>query len=278
MYKHIKKSGDVIDVEVYSNLITIDGKKYRSVIVIDVTQKLIREKEYQDQKDSWYTNLTKAVINAQEKERTEIGEELHDNVNQLLATSKLYLNHSLSCEGDKNEFILKSHDYLETAIDEIRKLSHALVGVVADKEITLSDSIEELIKSISIIENIAINFTCPNYNDDTTEAGLKQIIYRIIQEQLHNILKYAAATKVEIAIKPEHNDLLLTINDNGRGFNTLDKSTGIGLKNIKSRAAVYNGEVHIVSSVGNGCKMKVIFKAPQADKLLTDNQIQVLNN
>ncbi len=279
VYKHIKKSKEVIDIEIYSNLITIDGKKCRSVIAIDITEKLIREKEYQDQKAIGYKNLTKAVINAQEKERTEIGQELHDNVNQLLAASKLFLNHSLSCEGDKkNEFITKSYEYIGTAMDEIRKLSHALVGVTADREITLCDSIEDLINSISTIENIAIDFTCPSYTDHTTDAGLKQIIYRIVQEQLNNILKHAEATKVEIEIMPHNDDLLLTINDNGKGFNTFDKSTGIGLKNIKSRAAVYNGEVHILSSVGNGCKMKVIFIAPQSDKLVTDNQIQVSNN
>jgi signal transduction histidine kinase len=265
-----------MDIEIYGNLITIDGKKYRSVIAIDITEKLIKEKEYQDQKAIGYKNLTKAVINAQEKERTEIGEELHDNVNQLLAASKLYLNHSLSCDGDKNEFILNAQEYVVTAMTEIRKLSHALVGVV-DKEITLCDSIEELIKSISVIENIAIDFSCPNYVDETFGTGLKQIIYRIVQEQLNNILKYAAATKAEIEIKHHNDDLLLTINDNGKGFNTFDKSTGIGLKNIKNRAAVYNGEVFVVSSVGNGCKMKVIFKGAQCEKITADNDINFLN-
>lgn len=266
VFKHIKKSKKVINIEIYSNLITINNKKYRSVIAIDITEKLIKEKEYQEQKAIGYKNLTKAVINAQEKERAAIGEELHDNVNQLLAASKLYLNHSLSCDGNKNEFISKGYEYVVTAMDEIRKLSHALVGVVADKEITLCDSIEELVESISIIKNIAIDFTRPNYEEDRTEAGLKQIIYRIVQEQLNNILKYAEATKVDIEIKSQNDDLLLTIDDNGKGFNTFDNSAGIGLKNIKSRAKVYNGNVQILSSVGNGCKMKVVFNGAQVKK------------
>jgi signal transduction histidine kinase len=127
-----------------------------------------------------------------------------------------------------------------------------------------------LIKSISVIENISIDFTCQDNVEETIGEGLKQTIYRIVQEQLNNILKYAAATKTEIEIKDYNNDLLLMINDNGKGFNTFDNSTGIGLKNIKNRAAVYNGEVHILSSVGNGCKMKVIFKAPQSEKIIAD--------
>lgn len=162
-------------------------------------------------------------------------------------------------------------------MNDIRKLSHALVGVV-DKEITLCDSIEELIKSVTIIENIAIDFTCPNYKDKTLGAGLKQIIYRIVQEQLNNILKHAAATKVEIEIKHHNDDLLLTINDNGKGFNTFDNSPGIGLKNIKSRAAVYSGEVYIISSVGNGCKMKVLFKMKDNEKIVQNNNLLLIHS
>ncbi len=120
-----------------------------------------------------------------------------------------------------------------------------------------------------------MNYTCPSYTDHTTDAGLKQIIYRIVQEQLSNILKYAEATNVEIEIKPDNEDLLLIINDNGKGFNTYEKSTGIGLKNIKSRAAVYNGEVYILSSVGNGCKMKVVFKGAQSEKIIVDKDIKL---
>jgi PAS domain S-box-containing protein len=273
---HCKKSKEEIEVEIYSSPITLNDKSYRLVIAIDVTEKIVMQEIILEYKIQEQNKITKAVINAQEKERAEIGEELHDNVNQLLAASKLYLNHSLSCEGDKTEFILKGQEYVAIAISEIRKLSHALVGVV-DKETTLCDSIDELVKSISVVENIAIAFTCPNYEDDTFGTGLKQTIYRIVQEQLNNILKYAAATKAEIEIMHHNDDLLLTINDNGKGFNTLEKSTGIGLKNIKNRAAVYNGEVHILSSVGNGCKMKVIFKGAQSEKIIADNDINVLN-
>jgi len=98
-----------------------------------------------------------------------------------------------------------------------------------------------------------------------------------VQEQMNNILKYAAATKAEIEIKHYREDLLLIINDNGKGFNTFEKNAGIGIKNIKNRAAVYNGEVYILSSVGNGCKMKVIFKDALGEKVIVDSDKKISN-
>jgi signal transduction histidine kinase len=90
-------------------------------------------------------------------------------------------------------------------------------------------------------------------------AGLKLVIYRIIQEQLNNILKHAGACGVEIELEEQANTLIVNITDNGKGFNSSEKNNGIGLKNIRSRAAVYNGTVEIESSPDNGCEMKIIF-------------------
>ena len=90
--------------------------------------------------------------------------------------------------------------------------------------------------------------------------AFKLVIYRIIQEQLNNILKHAEACEVEVSLKNEDGQVELTIKDNGVGFDTTAKRTGIGLKNIRNRAQIYDGNVEIISSPGNGCTMKVKFK------------------
>ena len=87
-------------------------------------------------------------------------------------------------------------------------------------------------------------------------------IYRIIQEQLNNILKYADASSVTIRIAPKANKIFLTISDNGKGFDTRVQRNGIGITNINSRAELYNGKVEIDSSPGNGCRLKVEFQTP----------------
>ena len=224
-----------------------------------ITEKRILEQQLLDQKVAEQRKITKAVADAQEKERAEIGEELHDNVNQLLASSKLFLTHSLS-HPDELSYISKSREYITAAMEEIRKLSHALVGPTRDKSIGLVDSLHELINDISIVKDMKISFCHSNYCEEESEIELKLVIYRIIQEQLNNILKYAEADEVHISLKKEDDYLTVIINDNGKGFDTAEKRTGIGLKNIKNRAEIYNGVTQIISAPGHGCKMKIIFQ------------------
>ncbi|MEO8770613.1 MAG: response regulator [Ferruginibacter sp.] len=259
-FTHYKKTKEPIEVEIYSNEVMLHDKVYRSALAIDITEKLLMERQLLDQKLIEQKEIARAVVNAQEKERAGIGEELHDNVNQLLAASKLYLSHSLSKTGDNREDIVKSQEYITTAMDEIRKLSHVLVGPTQNRTVGLIESIEELISSMSIMGDIKFSFNHASYNEEESEVGLKLVIYRIIQEQMSNILKYAGASVVDIEIKKEEDYLVVNIEDNGKGFDTSVKSKGIGLKNIKNRAGLYNGIFHILSSPGKGCKMKIIFK------------------
>jgi two-component system sensor histidine kinase UhpB len=227
-------------------------------MVSDITEKKILQQQLLLEQIDNLKGITKAVINAQEKERAEIGRELHDNVNQLLASSRLYLNHGLT-QPDYDTFILKGQEFIGMAIEEIRKLSHALVGPNQGNTIGLIDSIDELIYNFRILKDVKIEFNHSGYHEEDTEVGLKLVIYRIIQEQFNNIIKHAEASEVEIELKQEAKSLMLIIMDNGKGFNSAEKSDGIGLKNIRNRADVYNGTVEIFSSPGNGCKMKIVF-------------------
>jgi two-component system sensor histidine kinase UhpB len=83
------------------------------------------------------------------------------------------------------------------------------------------------------------------------------MIYRILQEQLSNIIKYSNAEEASITIKKENDSLVLTITDNGVGFDPSAKSDGIGLKNIKSRVEHYSGKMQIISAPGKGCTLEI---------------------
>jgi PAS domain S-box-containing protein len=260
-FRFITKSGRLIWTNMSSNPIYDENGNFSGALamVSDITEKKILHQQLLEGQINKQKEITKAVVNAQEKERAGIGEELHDNINQLLAASKLYLDHALS-QPDYASFILKSQEYIATAIEEIRKLSHLLVGPTQNKAIGLIDSIEELISNISIVKDIKISFNHSTYHEEESEVGLKLVIYRIIQEQMNNILKHAEASEANLELKKEANDLILIIKDNGKGFDTSAKRKGIGLKNIKHRAELYDGTVQIVCSPGTGCKLKIIFK------------------
>jgi PAS domain S-box-containing protein len=261
-FKYIAKSGKEIWVNLSANPLFNADNSYKGALamVTDITDRIALERQLINEQINKQKEITIAAVNAQEKERREIGEELHDNVNQILATAKLFLSRALTAPDGHKPFIIKSQGYLTAAIAEIRKLTKALVGPTEANDMGLIASVKELIGDILLAADIRIEFTHDTYCEDECEDALKIVIYRIIQEQLNNVLKHSGATHVVIAIKPENGSLHLLISDNGRGFDTTLPRAGIGLQNIKHRAGLYNGEVSIRTSPGNGCTVSIIFQ------------------
>lgn len=237
--------------------------------LIGVLQDITKEKQAEEQIRQHEARLTeervnhqrqiaRATINTQEKERSEIGKELHDNVNQILASAKLFLS-SPFLEGDEREkFTSKAAEHIHMAIEEIRKLSKSLVSPSA-ADLGIIETINDLIGDIRWAQKIEVSFNYGGIDESKLDNGLKLTIYRIVQEQVNNILKYAEASKMGISIKEHNNKLILTIFDNGKGFDPQAKRKGIGLNNIINRADVFNGKVDIQTAPGQGCMVRVVF-------------------
>ena len=120
-------------------------------------------------------------------------------------------------------------------------------------------SVIKLITDISRSNDIKIVFKNSSYSEEQSDTGLKLVIYGIIQEQLNNILKHAKATEVAISLSQNKKSIILSISDNGVGFDTGQKRKGSGVDNIKSWAASYNGTADFVSQPGRGCSLIVSF-------------------
>jgi PAS domain S-box len=209
--------------------------------------------------------ITDAVITAEENERQEIGQELHDNVNQLLATARLYIGIARQRIGKKNyELISEADTFIDIAINEIRNISHSLISPFID-EYGLLQAFDHLTTTIQKSSKLNIDKKI-EIDENIIDDKLKLAIYRIVQEQLNNIIKYAKATTILISLKHDDDKVLLTIKDNGVGFDTSRSSTGIGLINIRTRASLFKGKLDITSSPGNGCTMKVVFQNPKKSK------------
>jgi len=202
--------------------------------------------------------IARATINTQEKERSDIGKELHDNVNQILASAKLFLS-SPFLEGDEREkFTFKAAEHIHMAIEEIRKLSKSLVSPSA-ADLGIIETINDMIVDIRWAQKIDISFNHAGIDESILDNGLKLTIYRIVQEQMNNVLKHAEASQITINLKEHGNKLILTIFDNGKGFDLQARRRGIGLNNIINRADVFNGKVDIQSAPGQGCMVRVVF-------------------
>ena len=201
--------------------------------------------------------VTKAIINTQEEERFQIGGELHDNVNQILAAVLLNLGMTKGKSLDvQTEWIDKSSEYIHMAIAEIRKLSHKLAPVSFEIN-TINQTFETLLDSININHRFKIKFSIGEVDELKIDGDLQLNLYRILQEQINNILKYSKADVIEVALKILNNSICLRIYDNGIGFDPKVNSKGIGLNNIKKRTELFSGNFLINSSPGNGCEVLV---------------------
>ena len=229
----------------------------RVALASDVMERIKLEAELNEQLLSRQKQITEAVILAQEKERTEIGKELHDNVNQILGASNLYINSAMTDEGMRQELLERSTELVSNAINEIRKISKSLI-TPGLREIGLVESIEDIIDDLRVAgDKLAVHLDLQNISEDQIEDPRKLAVFRIVQEQLNNIVKHAQATRVLIRLSGEEDHIVLTVSDNGVGFDVSRYRKGVGITNIISRAELFNGKVEIVSSPGEGCTMTV---------------------
>jgi PAS domain S-box-containing protein len=216
----------------------------------DITEKVLEEQ-----------NLTKAIIKAQENERYEIGGELHDNVCQILTSSQLSLKMLKKVLGPK-ELIWyeKGTEAITLASREIRNLSHRLAPSFFN-DTTLELAITTLVQTFNIEEKYQIHILFDDkFKAQPTKQEFQINLYRIVQEQLKNIFKYAEASVIEIVGTVKNGKLKMEIIDNGLGFDTTQNYTGIGMANMKRRTELFLGKFEVISTVGKGCK--IIIEVP----------------
>ena len=246
-FRHYKKSKELIEVDIYSNFVMLNNKQKNLVIAIDVTEKNLVEHQ-----------ITRAIIKTQEDERYEIGAELHDNVCQILATSHIslgMLKESLNPSAVK--LFNQCREYIDLATEEIRNLSHRLAPAFFNDS-TLEEAFEILLSTFNIEDKYKITL----YFDEAIEKSkidreLQLNLYRILQEQLRNILKYAKGTEVEVDVVINMDKLKMRISDNGVGFDIHTAKCGIGLANMKRRVELFSGKFEINASPLNGCEIVI---------------------
>lgn len=224
----------------------------------DITEKRRLEKELNEARVQQQKAITEATIKGQEKEREQLGLELHDNINQILATSALYLDCAL-LSIPQNEMIRKSRELIVLATTEIRKLSHALLPPSLG-DFGLLRALDELFRPLSSTGQLNINKQWCSFPEQFLNSDQQLTIYRIVQEQLNNILKHAQAKNVNVCLRMINRDTAeLLITDDGNGFDTSQKRDGVGLRNIRSRMALFDGVVSVHSQPGQGCRLNIVF-------------------
>ncbi|OQP62664.1 hypothetical protein A3860_27010 [Niastella vici] len=221
----------------------------KDITAEEVTIESARQYRLEQQKE-----INRIMIKTQENERNELGRELHDNINQILAAVKLQLEYSLENYEDEKCTVERCKSNIEEVIREIRNLSHRLI-LPRFAETSLAAEIQKTIDNIQQQQPVLLQLQ--NLNESLLPDNIKETIYRIIQEQLTNIIRHAKAGQAVIKLHNTATTVFLSIEDNGVGFNTKQSRYGIGITNILNRVETFNGSVHILSSPGKGCRLEV---------------------
>lgn len=192
-------------------------------------------------------------------EQQRMSEELHDGVLGRLFGVRLSLDGLNEGNQDGKKDSRKVYiEELKSIEREIRKISHDLGTDTLSKDIAYVDVVESLIKEMSQMNELEFTFKSnENINWEAVDDPKKVNLFRIIQESLQNIFKHAQANKVAITFDYDKEKVLLTIIDDGKGFDMEKVKRGIGLKNFNSRVNQIKGTIDIKSTIGVGTEIHI---------------------
>ncbi|MBD8488769.1 histidine kinase [Echinicola sp. CAU 1574] len=232
-------------------LITLVMCGFIVAMVLFHRQQQIRNRQKMDHMKAEYERTILGVEKEiQEQTLSFIGQELHDNVGQILSLTKLTLNNP-----DPENFS-EGKRLINQAIKEVRTLSKRL-NLDWVKEVKLLDFIQQELQKI---ENSG--FCQTQFDSNITELELekdqKLVLIRIIQECLNNTMKHAEPKLITVSLQQKNDFLELMIKDDGKGFDVEDKSKGMGLHNLKSRIETIGGNLQLFSKINMGTEIKLL--------------------
>ena len=213
-----------------------------------------------------------------QKEKKRISEELHDGILGRLFGTRLSLG-SLNDKNDNDSKRMRNVyiDELKSIEEEVRNISHELGDQTLDSDVSYLTLLSKYLDQQSLVGGFKYMIDAdPNIEWDHLSGNIKINIYRIIQEAVQNINKYAKATTVYFNFEKISNIFQLIVEDNGIGFDLSVKKKGIGLKNINSRVRNMSGSVTIESQLNKGTKLTV--EIPLKTKQVYEEKVESVNS
>jgi signal transduction histidine kinase len=190
-----------------------------------------------------------------EKERSRIAADLHDELGSLISAIKINLECLDTSENPENIAILeKTGNYIDTTMQKIREISNNLMPKILEQSGIIA-AVTDFINMIDVKSKISIKFDHELIDESSIPEEYKPHLFRIIQELLNNAVKHAKSTQILIQIILKNQNLIMTIKDNGIGFDEnidITKIKSDGLRNIIRRAELINGKVILESQLNKG--------------------------
>ncbi len=246
------------------------------VIFIIIFISLYQKRFYLHQKEkqvlqSFYTQeILKTQLEIQEQTFKNISQEIHDNIGQTLSFIKLIIM-TINVENPvaTKDQLLESKNHLTKVIQDLRDLSKTLNTDFIEK-IGLLSAVEQQLTILKKTGHHIVNFVVTG-TPEKYPSQKELVIYRVIQELLHNIVRHSAALEINIKILYKSEGLTLKVIDNGVGFDQTNikqqnnNVAGLGLKNVVNRMALIRGSISIHSQLSKGTE--IIIELPKGEEL-----------
>ncbi len=240
-----QKNGSTLWLMVKAIPVFSNNKEFSRLIMLfsDITHQKMMHRE-----------ILNAIVTAEEKERTRFAQDLHDGIGPLLSTSKLYLQWLKRPDtvSKKDNLLIQAENTIEEAIKCTREISHNLSPSLLTRYGLIS-ALNSFVNRVKETQSLNINFT---HNvklrlQHQTETS----IYRVVTECINNVIKHSDATVLSVDIKQLPKKLVISIKDNGEGFNlneVLLKKQGLGIINMNNRIDTLEGKISINTAPGEG--------------------------
>lgn len=190
--------------------------------------------------DEFERQLMQSQLETQEETKSILSKELHDNIGQLLNSTKLLIGVAQRSMDNLPDTLVTADETLGLAIQELRALSRSL-----DKDwlsqFNFVENLEAEVQRINGSGRLQLFFTRPE--ELPLAAGEQTILFRIVQEIIQNTLKHAKAASIHIRVNRYHGKIMLAVSDDGRGFDSFVSPEGMGIRNIRHRVQLLGGVV-----------------------------------
>ena len=206
---------------------------------------------------------TEAVLKGEEQERTRIAKDLHDGLGGMLSGIKYSFNNmkgNLIMTPENHQAFERSMDMLDSSIKEMRRVAHNMMPEALVK-FGLDTALKDFCNDINKSGALQVSYQSIGLEDATFEQTTAITVYRIVQELINNAMKHAAAKTAIVQVTKSDHQLTVTVEDDGRGFDTsiIKRTEGIGWTNIQNRVDFLKGKLDVNSEPGKGTSILIDF-------------------
>lgn len=233
--------------------IWLNNVRYKNKILEQEKEKIQKDQKIQ---------ATASIIQGQEEERHRLAKDLHDGLGGILSGLRYTLDNvskNLRPSTDNSKTLVGAIEMLDMAIAEMRKVSHNMMPESL-KRFGLDETLKDYVARLNASLPMKIHYQSYYYHK--SDQALEINIYRILQEIINNAVKHAEASDLFIQLDYKDENINITAEDNGKGFDTSDasKMNGMGLKNIANRVKYMNGVWELNSTPGQGTLIVIEIK------------------